>query len=188
VEQTLGLLRAIEVVGGLVMLAVTGLLLIRVVGVALRPLDRTPCTETCSSPTRARPPPPPRRPGRPSPLSDPRHQRRGPLYHDLSRRRTRRLARRRLPVTDEEALTWPPRSPATSTFTAPTPSTSRLNCAARDTDRSDHLPLDQGRGAEGTRFAPRLRGPRVGLRWTNKPKRRPNLKRTAGARHCHAKP
>ena len=40
VEQTLGLLRAIEVVGGLVMLAVTGLLLIRVVGVALRPLDR----------------------------------------------------------------------------------------------------------------------------------------------------
>jgi len=40
VEQTLDRLRAIEVVGGLVMLAATGLLLTRVVGVALRPLDR----------------------------------------------------------------------------------------------------------------------------------------------------
>ena len=40
VSHTLGILRTIEIVAGLAMLLVTGLILIRVVGVALAPLDR----------------------------------------------------------------------------------------------------------------------------------------------------
>src|SRR5664280_189906 len=47
-----------------------------------------------------------------------------------------------------------------TTSTAPTPSTSKQNCAAKDTGHSAHRPPEDRLTPEGTRFAPLLRGPR----------------------------